>query len=164
MGFAQYSSRLSLDKPIPKIELPEGFRFQSLADENDFHKINRVLWRGFDHPGPPPKEEVEGRKFSQQAPNFRKDLNIVVVAPDGNFVSYAGMWHLKENKVAYVEPVATDPDYRRMGLGRAAVLESARRAAVEGAEITWVGSGQPFYSAIGFEKKFTAVPWVKFLD
>jgi predicted N-acetyltransferase YhbS len=162
--FAQEKSSLLLDKPLQEITLPEGFRLQSLTDENDFKKINRVLWRGFNHPGPPPEEEIEGRKFAQQAPNFRKDLTIVVVAPDGNYVSYSGMWHIKENKVAYVEPVATDPDFRRMGLGKAAVLECVRRAAAEGAEIAWVGSGLDFYAAIGFEIKFAAIPWIKFLD
>ena len=155
---------MSLEEPLQEISLPEGYRLQSLADENDLHKINCVLWRGFNHPGPPPEEEIPGREFGQQAPNFRKDLVTVVVAPNGDYVSYSGMWHLKENKVAYVEPVATDPDFRRMGLGRAVVLESVRKAAAEGAEIAWVGSGQPFYSAIGFEKKFAAIPWVKYLD
>jgi predicted N-acetyltransferase YhbS len=162
--FSQEKASMALQAPLPRISLPEGFSLQSLADENDLHKINRVLWRGFDHPGPPPEEEIEGRAFAQQAPNFRKDLTIVVVAPDGNYVSYGGMWHIKEIKVAYVEPVATDPDYRRMGLGKAAVLESVRRAAAEGAQVAWVGSGQEFYSAIGFEVKFAAVPWIKFLD
>lgn len=162
--FTQFDSSMSLKNCLPDISLPEGFYFQSLADENDLHKINRVLWRGFDHPGPPPEDEIPGREFGQQAPNFRKDLVTVVVAPDGNYVSYCGMWHLMQNKVAHVEPVATDPDFRRMGLGRAAVLESVRKAAEEGAETAWVGSGQPFYLAIGFEKKSSATPWVKFLD
>jgi predicted N-acetyltransferase YhbS len=163
-NFAQEKASMNLEVPLPEVSLPEGFSLQSLADENDLHKINQVLWRGFDHPGPPPEEEIEGRAFAQQAPNFRKDLTIVVVAPDGNYVAYGGMWHIKENKVAYVEPVATDPDYRRMGLGKAAVLESVRRAAAEGAKVAWVGSGLKFYSAIGFEVKFAAVPWIKFLD
>ncbi len=74
------------------------------------------------------------------------------------------MWVVPENKVAYVEPVATDPDYRRMGLGRAAVLESLRRAAEFGAEVAWVGSGQEFYKAMGFETMFKFDVWVKFLD
>jgi hypothetical protein len=47
----------------------------------------------------------------QSAPNYRKDLNVVVEAPDGNFVSYCGVWYEPENALAYVEPVATDPDY-----------------------------------------------------
>ena len=158
------TSRLILDKPVPEVMLPIGFTLQSLSDELDLAKINRVLWRGFNHPGPAPEEEIQDRWESMQAPNFRKDLTIVVVAPDGNYVSYCGMWILPENRVAYVEPVATDPDYRRMGLGRAAVSESVRRAARLGAEVAWVGSGLEFYQALGFENMFTTYPWIKYLD
>ena len=119
---------------------------------------------GFNHPGEPPEEGIEDRKKMQSGPNFRKDLTIVVEAPDGNFASFCGMWYESTNKISYVEPVATDPDYRRMGLGKAAVLESLRRAAVLGAEVAWVGSDQEFYKAIGFETMFTVYPWVKVLD
>ncbi len=162
--FAEENCRFRLDKPIPEVALPEGFRLQSLADETDLRKINRVLWRGFNHPRPPPEAEIEGRRMMMQAPNFLKDLTIVAVTPDGNYVSYSGIWVVLENKVAYVEPVATDPDFRRMGLGRAAVLESLRRAAELGAEVAWVGSGQEFYKAMGFETMFKFDVWVKFLD
>jgi len=155
-------SQIVLDRPIPEIPLPEGFSIQSLADENDFHKINQVLWRGFNHEGPAPEEELQSRREMQQAPNFRKDLNIVVVAPEGHFVCYSGIWYVDSNRVAYVEPVATDPEYRRMGMGKAAVLECVRRVRELGAEIVWVGSGQEFYRSIGFTKKFDVYPWVKY--
>ncbi len=79
--FGEVHSAYPLDKEIPTPTLPEGYRLQSLADENDFRKINQVLWRGFDHPGEPPEEEIEGRKFVQKAPNFRKDLTIVARRP-----------------------------------------------------------------------------------
>lgn len=157
-------SRYLLLEPPPEPELPAGFHLLSLDDELDLHKINRVLWRGFNHPGPPPEEEIAGRQRMKTAPNFRKDLTIVAVAPDGNYVSYCGMWVVPENRIAYVEPVATDPDYRRMGLGKAAVLESLRRAAAAGAQVAWVGSALEFYKAIGFKTTFTIYPWVKFLD
>jgi len=164
VDFAEGYSRFWLDKPVPDVDIPEGFCLQSLAEEVNLEKINRVLWRGFNHPGPPPEEEIPGRKEVMQAPNFRKDLTIVVVAPDGNYATYCGMWVVPANRVAYVEPVATDPDYRRMGLGKAAVLESLRRAADSGAEVAWVGSDQEFYKSIGFETTFTVYPWVKVLD
>lgn len=51
-----------------------------------------------------------------------------------------------------------------MGLGKAAVLESMRRAAALGADTAWVGSDQEFYKAIGFEPMYAAYPWVKVLD
>ena len=149
---------------VPEITLPEGYRLQSLADETDFHKINSVLWRGFNHPGPPPDDEIPGRKLMLSAPNFRKDLTMVAVEPGGNYVSYSGMWVVHANRVAYVEPVATDPDYRRMGMGRAVVLECVRRAFEDGAEVAWVGADLEFYKAIGFKTMFTVNPWVKYLD
>jgi len=162
--FTEGHSRMVLDHPIPEVRLPEGFRLQSLAEENDFSKINQVLWRGFDHEGPAPEEDVPNRKDMQAAPNFRKELNIVAVAPEGHFVSYSGIWYVEDNQVAYVEPVATDPDYRRMGFGKAAVLECLRRVRALGARVAWVGSDQEFYKAIGFRKMFDVYVWVKYFE
>jgi predicted N-acetyltransferase YhbS len=162
--FEQPMAVYTPEKPVPEVKLPDGFRVQSLADENDLHKINQVLWRGFNHPGAPPEEEVVGRAFAQQAPNFRKDLTIVTVTPGGRYVSFCGMWYIPENKVAYLEPLATDPDYRRMGMARAAVYESIRRVRALGARDVFVGSGQEFYQRLGFEVKYTAYPWVLYLD
>ena len=71
---------------------------------------------------------------------------------------------MESNHVAYIEPVATDPDYRRMGLGKAAVLECVRRSSILGADVAWVGSGLEFYLAIGFKKMFDVFPWVKYFD
>jgi predicted N-acetyltransferase YhbS len=154
-------SRFLLDRPVVVPPLPDGFRLQSLDEENDLRKINAVLWRGFNHEGPPPGSEIAGREFMQQAPNFRKDLTIVAVAPGGDYGSFAGLWVVPENRIAYVEPVATDPKYRRMGLGAAAVLETLRRGADLGAEVAWVGSGQAFYKAIGFTTEFRIELWVR---
>jgi predicted N-acetyltransferase YhbS len=160
--YSETHSRIGFEDPIQEASLPVGFKVQSLADENDLHKINRVFWRGFDHKGPPPEGGISDKLEMQQAPNYRKDLNIVVVAPEGHYVSYSGIWYVEPNKVAYVEPVATDPDYRRMGLGRAAVLECVRRVKRLGAEVVWVGSGQEFYKSIGFVQMFNIYPWVKY--
>jgi len=155
---------LGIPDPFPEIRLPEGFRLVSLADENDLNKIHRVLHRGFNHPGEPPEDGVEGRRDVQGAPNFRKDLTIAVKAADGAFVSYSGMWIDAVNRVAYVEPVATDPDYRRKGLGTAAVMETVRRAAAEGATVAYVGSAQAFYGSMGFKVCYTQTPWRKVLS
>ena len=86
---------------------------------------------------------------------------MVATAPNGDYATFAGMWTVPENKVAYVEPVATDPRYRRMGLGRAAVLESIRRVAAEGVEVVWVGSDQQFYLDMGFAVQCRSSLWVK---
>lgn len=154
-------SQFEIPSPFPPISLPTGFRDQSLAEENDLHKMHRALHRGFNHPGEPPEDGLQGRVKMQSGPNFRPDLTTVVVAPSGDFVSYSGMWYDPVNRFGYVEPVATDPDYRRMGLGKAAVLGSIRRCAEQGATVAYVGSDQPFYLAIGFKKLFTQNCWLK---
>ncbi len=139
--------------------LPDGFQITDRHACGDLWAINRVLWRGFNHEGPAPEQYVAGRADVEKAPMYRGDLTVMVRAPKGHLVSYCGMWYEQETGVAYVEPVATDPDYRRKGLGRAAVLEATRRARDLGARRTIVNSGLAFYGAIGFRQLFTIEPW-----
>ncbi|MGD9001185.1 MAG: GNAT family N-acetyltransferase [Anaerolineae bacterium] len=153
-----------ITEPFPPIHLPEGFRLKSVAEENDLAKIDRVLWRGFNHPGEPPEASIEGRRKMQSGPNFRKDLTMVVEAPNGAFAAFAGLWFDPVNEFGYVEPVATDPDYRRMGLGTAAVLEGIRRCGELGATVAYVGIDKPFYRAMGFQKLHTSHCWVKWFS
>jgi predicted N-acetyltransferase YhbS len=158
-GESEPMSHFVIPDPFPVISLPAGFRLKSLAEENDLRKVHRVLWRGFDHGDEPPLDGLEGRAFMQSAPNYRHDLNIVVEAPNGLFVSYCGMWYEPIHSIAYVEPVATDPDYRRRGLASAAVLEGVRRCGELGATVACVGSTRPFYRALGFQQVYNRSVW-----
>jgi predicted N-acetyltransferase YhbS len=148
--------------PFPPIHLPKGYRLKSLADDNNLNKVDRVLWRGFNHPGEPPADGIEDRKKMQSGPHFRKDLAIVVEAPNGVFAAFAGLWFEHVNRFAYVEPVATDPDYRRLGLGTAAVLEGIRRCGALGATVAYVGNDLLFYLAMGFRTVYTLNCWLKY--
>ena len=137
-----------------------------MQEENDLRKVHRVLWRGFDHPGDPDEDPdgIAGRQRMQSGPHFRADLTTVVEAPGGDFVSYCGMWYDAVNRYGYVEPVATDPDYRRRGLGRAAVLDAIRRCGEAGATVAYVGTDKPFYLSFGFERLSAQHCWVKRID
>lgn len=152
-------SRFDIPAELDEPPVPPGFRIASLADDDDPEKMHRLLWRGFNHEGDPPPDGIAGRQLMQSAPNFNKALNIVIVAPDGGFVSYCGMWYEPQNAVAYLEPVATDPDFRRLGVGRAAVLEGIRRCGREGATVAYVGTAMPFYLSFGFRKIFRTSVW-----
>lgn len=164
MGYARSDrfeamSHFLIPDPFPEISVPDGFLLKSLADDNCLPKLTRVTWRGFNHGDEPPEDEVEKRRFMHSAPNFREELNIVVEAPDGNFVSYCGMWYEPVHRIAYVEPVCTDPDYRRMGLASAAVLEGIRRCGELGATGAYVGAIKPLYLSIGFRQIFNCSAW-----
>ena len=92
-------------------------------------------------------------------PNINLDLKIFVVAPNGDFVSHCGMWYDKTIDCALVEPVATEPAYRKMGLGKAAVLEGIKRCGKLGAKRAYAGSSQQFYYNIGFRPYKTSRWW-----
>jgi GNAT superfamily N-acetyltransferase len=157
-------TKFDIPDPFPQITLPEGFRLTSLAEDCNWAKVHRVLWRGFDHGDDVPmnEEELESRQRMFDTPKARRDLKIAVEAPDGNFVSFCGMFYEQRSRFAYVEPVATDPDYRRMGLGKAAVLEGIRRCAELGADTAYVGNELPIYQSIGFRRIHTSECWLKY--
>lgn len=159
-------ARLRVPSPFPEIALPPGFARTSLAEEPDWGKVHRALWRGFNHEGEPPagEEELAERRRMFDTPKVRRELKIAVRAPNGEFVAFCGTFYEPGGRFGYVEPVATDPDYRRMGLGRAAVMEGVRRCAALGATDAYVGSDQPFYLALGFEVIYTSQCWRKVWD
>jgi len=160
-GKADATAVMPLQGPgsIPDATLPAGFRLLSLADQDDLVKVHRVMWRGFNHTGEPPADGLTDRALMQSGRHFRHDLTMIVVAPDGTYASLAGHWYEPVNQTAMVEPVATDPTYRRLGLGRAAVLAGLRRCAAEGATKAYVGSEQQFYYAIGFVPGYRHLRW-----
>jgi len=156
-------SRFAIPDPFPEINLPEGFRLLSLAEEPNWAKVHKVMWRGFNHGDDPDmvQEEFEMRRKMFDTVTAQRDLKVIVAAPDGDFVSFCGMFYQPEGRYSYVEPVATDPDYRRMGLGKAAVLEGIRRCVGLGALEAFVGSNQPFYLALGFKVQYITQCWQK---
>ena len=157
-------ARFVIPDSFPPICLPEGFRLKSLAEDCNWSKVNRVLWRGFNHVGEPPTGDgqLEERKKMFDTPTAQRDLKIIVKAPNGDFVSLCGMFYEPIHHFAYVEPVATDPAYRRLGLGKAAVLEGIRRCGALGATVAFVGSDQEFYLSLGFDVIYTSQCWVKY--
>jgi predicted N-acetyltransferase YhbS len=93
----------------------------------------------------------------QCTPDYRADLDLHVRAPDGEIAAFATMWYDAHNRIGILEPVGTDPAYRRLGLGRAAIYEAVNHIRAEGAVRVHVGSDQAFYQRLGFiiREKYT---------
>ena len=148
-----------LSGEVPQCPLPEGFSIVSLQEENDLEKINRVMWRGFEHPNEPDCS-IDTRRVMQSGPHFRPELNLVVKALNGDYAVYCGMWYEPECREAYLEPLCSDPDYRKMGLAKAALYEAMRRTKELGAPFC-VAGGQPFYEKVGFVQEYVKRDWEK---
>lgn len=144
--------------------LPEGYRIVDFAKDFDVRKYNRVLWKGFDHesegPAPEDEESLQWRIGCISSPHVNRSLLIAVVAPDGEYAVHCGMWY-RGGDLAIVEPVATAPEHRRKGLGRAAVLEAVRRSGEMGAKRAVVVSTQQFYYSMGFCPTGNGTFWEK---
>ena len=138
--------------------VPAGYRLATLAEEPDPAQYGEVLWKGFDHeanegPFRPTEQTLANITHQRSGPGYDPELNMVAIAPEGTFAAHCGIWHQPGEHYAVIEPVATVPEHRRRGLGRAVVHAAIERAAARGATEAWVGSTLPLYLAIGFR------PW-----
>ena len=96
----------------------------------------------------------------QRAPDYRKDLDLYIVGPDGEYVACCTVWYDRHTPMGRLEPVGSHPAFRGMGLGREVVMEGARRAAALGA-LKVAGGDVGFYEAIGFRKTYASHTWTK---
>ena len=149
---------------MPEITLPDSFEFRSMAQDNDIENRREVFGRAFNHPDPQDWPSAFSYQELQRAPDYQKDLDLYILAPNGKHVAFCLVWYDARNRLASLEPVGTHPDYQRLGLGRAVVLEGIRRVATLGAERVQVGSGQRFYQALGFRRIHRSFRWTKQLE
>jgi predicted N-acetyltransferase YhbS len=166
-GYQQYKDHEAADSvfavhdDLPVPTLPEGYAIQSMADNNDLERRRKAFGLGFNHPDPKEWPSLLSYQELQEAPDYRRDLDLYVVAPDGEHAAFCIVWWDERNRLARLEPVGTVPHHRRKGLAKAVVLEAIRRAAALGAEKVVVGAGLGFYTTIGFEIKYVSRLWVK---
>jgi predicted N-acetyltransferase YhbS len=159
--YTLWDSVFTVEGEIPQPTLPVGYVLQSMADENDLDRRRKAFGLGFNHPDPNDWPSLLAYQELQKAPDYRQDLDLYVVAPDGEFAAFCIIWWDDHNRIAMLEPVGTVPECRRKGLARAVVLEAIRRAAALGAEKIFVGSDQEFYLSFGFEMKYAGHHWKK---
>lgn len=142
--------------------LPEGFYFVK-PQELDITKVGKCCWKGFDH------EQSEGlwdhqyeqnNYLLQVAPHSTMDLSITIANEEGEYVCWAGMWWTPENKLAYMEPLCTIPEYRHKGLASAALSELYRRTKALGAT-HMTGGENEFYKKIGYRPAEKWTYWQK---
>ncbi len=148
-------------RDLPEQRLPEGYVMQSMAQENNIELRREIFGRAFDHPDRTEWPSAFSYEELQKAPDYRKDLDLYIVGPDGKYGACCIAWYDSHNRMGIFEPVGTHPDSRGLRLGKAVVSEGIRRLAKLGAEKVWVGSGQRFYEAIGFEKTCVSHRWTK---
>ena len=172
----EYESRVFDFENELNYELPEGYHIVESSDI-DVLKLSRLCWYGFDHgdrqvftdwdkyddsndwtPAKSHKDCVS--EFMAPSPHSTHEYDVVIADENGEYVCFAGMWWIPQNKLAYMEPLCTSPEHRRKGLAAAALTKHYRRMKALGA--THMSGGEdPFYEKIGYGNGFRFSFWKK---
>jgi GNAT superfamily N-acetyltransferase len=172
----EYESRVFDFENELNYELPDGYHFVESSDI-DVLKLSRLCWYGFDHgdrqvftdwdkyddsndwtPAKSHKDCVS--EFMAPSPHSTHEYDVVIAYENGEYVCFAGMWWIPQNKLAYMEPLCTSPEHRRRGLAAAALTEHYRRMKALGA--THMSGGEDsFYEKIGYGKGYHFSYWKK---
>jgi GNAT superfamily N-acetyltransferase len=155
-----------LDREIAPVPVAAGYTVRPLGGEEELPARSWVSWRAF-HPDEP-DEKYQGWEWYhtiQRIPLYRRDLDIVAVAPNGEHAAFCTIWYDDVTRTATVEPVGTHPDHWRRGLGRAVITENLRRAQRMGATLAYVGAyserANALYQSLGFEPYSKSQAWEK---
>ena len=143
---------LELDGIPTAPTLPPGFALGDMMGDGGWDARVEAHRAAF----APSKLTLDKYRRARQSPTYRPDLDLVVVAPNGDLAAFCILWLEEENRVALFEPVGCHPAYQRRGLGRAILYEGLRRLRQFGVVRCHVGSwlddspGAHLYRAAGF--------------
>jgi ribosomal protein S18 acetylase RimI-like enzyme len=128
-GFKRQTSRVlhlarPLATPIASPTLPPGFAIHSVTSRKEADDLAALHRAAFGTP----HMTTERRLVMMSTPEYDPQLDLVAVAPDGQLAAYCMVSISAEENSrtgrndGYTDPVATHPQFRRMGLARALVL------------------------------------------
>lgn len=168
-NWSEYQWRRDLEDAIPEVHLPPGFTIRSLGDGLELLERCYASGLGF-HDGDI-KVAVENRddptwyRNIQTAPLYRRDLDLVAIAPNGAIAAFCTIWFDDVTRSAYFEPVATVPAYQKQGLGKALLTEGLRRLQRMGATRAFVcgysHAANALYKSVMSAEHDLYEPWVK---
>jgi GNAT superfamily N-acetyltransferase len=146
----------SLEGDIPAPVVPDGWDVRGLRDE-DIDSRATAQYEAF-APGSKTTPET-WRHLMAHAPGYDRELDNVVVDPDGTVATGALTWVDPDNCVGLFEPVGTRPAFQRRGCGRAALLRGLRVLRDRGMSSAIVstnatnGGAMALYRSVGFEER-----------
>jgi mycothiol synthase len=162
----EYQRQRALDAPIPEAPPAPGYTVRALGDVDELPARSWASWRAF-HPDAP-DEEYEGWEWYhniQRIPLYRRDLDVVAVAPGGEVAAFCTVWYDDVTRTGYFEPVGTVPEHQQRGLGKAVMCEAMRRLKRLGATLATVGGYSPaanaLYTSVASAEHVLLEPWLK---
>lgn len=153
-----------LSEPLPVVHPPEGFSFRTLDGQVEAYvELHQAAFGS-------KNMQVGWRSRTLTMPQYRPELDLLIVDHEDRPVAFCIGW--LHDSAGQIEPLGVHPDYHRLGLGRAVLLEGLRRLQVGGAKKAYIdtykyndpalslyqtennGNFQPAYEAAGYVRSF----------
>ncbi len=154
----------SKEKQIPKFECPTGFEIRSVTGWSDYEELARLVRQIFGHGKWFTAEVIEA---TTKRTFYRPDLDLVITNPDLKIVSFCTFRFDPISKVTQLEPLATHPDYRGLGLAKAIIYEGLTRSMTYDPELFYIGGAadtpgaNKLYDSVGFDEKYAMYNYFK---
>ena len=116
----------SLSKPLDVPPLPEGFSLRTSRGPEDA-QLRSVASHAAFGSGKPFEEYWPRTLRFMQSPVYVPEHEIFVMSPNKEVAAFCIVWTDERTKVGHFEPVATHPNFQRMGLGKSLLFEGLRR-------------------------------------
>jgi ribosomal protein S18 acetylase RimI-like enzyme len=120
--------------PVKRYEPPAGFTVRSLAGEGEVDAYVRLHQSVFESKN----MTADWRWRTLQHPAYKRDLDLVVAAPDGRPVAFCICWFDEHTRDGQIEPLGCHKDFRQHALGRVALSEGLHRLQLFGAKNIFV--------------------------
>lgn len=166
-AWPEHQHQRELDgSPLPDATLPPGYSVRSLGEASELPARSWASWRAF-HPDEP-DDAYQGWEWYhniQRCPMYRRDLDIVAVAPDGAIAGFCTVWYDDVTRTGTFEPVGIMPEHQQRGLGRAVMVEGLRRLERLGGTLAVVGgfsvAANALYTSVMGPGARRLEPWEK---
>ncbi len=161
----EHQRRRFLADEIPSFRALESYKIKSMGDIDEHRAREWLSWRAF-HPDEPDDNFKDHWYINiQKAPLYRRDLDLVAVAADGELAAFCTIWFDDYTRTGLFEPVGTAPGHQRRGLGKAILSEGFNRLKTLGADLAYIGSyseaAHALYASVGFKVYRILEPWIK---
>jgi ribosomal protein S18 acetylase RimI-like enzyme len=159
----------SLAEPVPDPLLPSGFRIRHVAGEHEAQTLVDLHRAAFGTEN----MSLEERLAMMDALEYDPELDLLVIAPDGRIAAYCMCTISQEENQrsgrneGFTDPVATHPDYQRLGLAKALLLSGMQKLKQRGVGAAVLGTSseniamQRVAQAVGFQVQSTTLWFVK---
>lgn len=169
-----FSMQRSLTEPLPEPQFPAGFTLRQLQGEQDIEAwvdmFNQTFIDHWNHHD----LTVDRRKYWLSNPQYKPELDLIAIAPDGTFAAFC-FCHIHPEHNArsgrnegWVADLGVRRGFRKMGLGRAMLLAGMQRLKAAGFDTARLivdaenrSGALRLYESVGFCKLYTRIFYVK---